>query len=226
MKRGRVSSGLYYPSKHSSWWRCTEGVLQCNNFLSSKTSSRHNCKTSCIHVLKTSWKHFEFVLRKRLQNLLRRRIARRKSVTLKTSSRRLGKQVMFLGMVRNSCHFICLRLLTTFLEFDPRLHCFYKLNLYWTYPDNWTLLYEALSMLATKKNACSRGKCTSLFKNPSHFIHFCKHKLCWIFNITQSSGLRWNFWSFLKLTSHLKNFLVIGVSNCCSASLSSVYLMV
>ena len=144
----------------------------------------------------------------------------------KTSWRRLGKQVMFLGMVRNSCHFICLRLLTTFLEFDPRLHCFYKLNLYWTYPDNWTLLYEALSMLATKKNACSREKCTSLFKNPSHFIHFCKHKLCWIFNITQSSGLRWNFWSFLKLTSHLKNFLVIGVSNCCSASLSSVYLMV
>ena len=125
-------------------------------------------------------------------------------------------------MVRNSCHIICLRLLTTFLEFD--LGCIAFANS--AYPENWTLLYEALSILATKKNACSRGKCTSLFKNPSHFIHFCKHKLCRIFNITQSLGLRRNFLSFLKLTSHLKILLVIRVSNCCSASLSLVYLMV
>ena len=65
-----------YPGKHSSWWWCTENVLktswrclQCNIFVSSKTSSRHNCntsswsrledvlkKTSCKHVLKMFWK--------------------------------------------------------------------------------------------------------------------------------------------------------------------------
>ena len=46
------------PTKHSfgedvlntSWRR-----LQCNIFLSSKMSSRHNCKTSCKPILKTSW---------------------------------------------------------------------------------------------------------------------------------------------------------------------------
>ena len=41
-------------------------------------------------------------------------------------------------MVHNICHIICLRLLT----------------------ENWALLYEILSMLATKKNACSQGKRT------------------------------------------------------------------
>ena len=30
------------------------------------------------------------------------------------------------------------------------------------YPENRPLLYEALSMLATKKNGCSHGNCTSL----------------------------------------------------------------
>ena len=35
-----------------TYWR----RLQCNIFLSSTTSWRHNCKTSCKHVLKTSWK--------------------------------------------------------------------------------------------------------------------------------------------------------------------------
>ena len=30
------------------------------------------------------------------------------------------------------------------------------------YPENWALLYEALSMLATKKNRCSQGNCTLL----------------------------------------------------------------
>ena len=70
-----------FPSKHSSWWRRTENVLktssrrlQCNVFLSSKTSWRHNCKTSCKHVLKTSWRHFRKTYCK---------------YVLKTSSRRL-----------------------------------------------------------------------------------------------------------------------------------------
>ena len=30
------------------------------------------------------------------------------------------------------------------------------------YPENWPLLYKALSMLATKKNERSQGNCTSL----------------------------------------------------------------
>ena len=50
----------------SSWRR-----LQCNIFLSSKNSSKHNCKTSCKHVLKTSWKRAEDVLRRRLGIILK-----------------------------------------------------------------------------------------------------------------------------------------------------------
>ena len=34
-------------------------------------------------------------------------------------------------MVHNICYIICLRLLTDFLESDPRLHCFCKLSLSW-----------------------------------------------------------------------------------------------
>ena len=63
-------------------------------------------------------------------------------------------------MVHNIAHIICLRLLTAFLESDPRLHCFCKVSL--AYPENKALLDEALSMLATKKNASSQGKYTSL----------------------------------------------------------------
>ena len=95
------------PSKHSSWWRSTEDVLktswrrlQCNTFLSSKTSWIHNCKTSCTYVLKTSWKtswrRLEDVLGKRIANTSWRRLEdifktswKTKSVTLKTSSKRL-----------------------------------------------------------------------------------------------------------------------------------------
>ena len=61
------------------------------------------------------------------------------------------------------------------------------------YPENWALPYEALSMLAKKKNECFQGNCTSLStlnkkfsstfsfvpkmneflsKNLSHFRHF------------------------------------------------------
>ena len=50
------------PNKHSSWWR----RLQCNIFLSSKTSWRHNCKTSCKHVLKT---YCKYVLKKSWRRL-------------------------------------------------------------------------------------------------------------------------------------------------------------
>ena len=31
-----------------------------------------------------------------------------------------------------------------------------------TYPENWALLYKALIMLATEKNECCQGNCTSL----------------------------------------------------------------
>ena len=75
----------------TSWRR-----LQCNIFLSSKTSWRHNCKTSCKHVLKTSWRPLEDVLGKRIANTSWRRLQdvfktswKTKSVTLKMSSRRL-----------------------------------------------------------------------------------------------------------------------------------------
>ena len=82
----------WLPSKHSSWWRRTEDVLktswrrlQCNIFLSSKTSWRHNSKTSCKHVLKTSWRRF----RKTYCKYLLKTSWKTKSATLKTSSRRL-----------------------------------------------------------------------------------------------------------------------------------------
>ena len=75
--------------------------LQCNIFLSSKTSWRHNCKTSCKHVLKTSWRHncktsYKHVLKtswRRFRKTYRKYVLKTswktKSVTLKTSSRRL-----------------------------------------------------------------------------------------------------------------------------------------
>ena len=89
-----------------AYWRC----LQCNIFLSFKTSSRYNCKTSCKHVLntswKTSWKRLDEVLRRRLEDVLGRRIANTTWRRLKaifqtswnTSWRRLGKQEMFAGI--------------------------------------------------------------------------------------------------------------------------------
>ena len=56
----------------------TSRRLQCNIFLSSKTSWRHNCKTSCKHVLKTSWRRLGDLLKtywRRLEDVLGRRIA-------------------------------------------------------------------------------------------------------------------------------------------------------
>ena len=98
------------PSKHSSWWRRTEDVfktssrrLRCNIFLSYKTSWRHNCKTSCKHVLKTSWRRFRKTYCKYVLKTSWRRLQERswktKSVTLKTSSRRLEG----IWKIRNVC---------------------------------------------------------------------------------------------------------------------------
>ena len=71
-----------------TYWR----RLQCNIFLSSKTSWRHNCKTSCKHVLKTSWRCLENVLKTFYEDALQISLEdflktswKTKSVTLKTS---------------------------------------------------------------------------------------------------------------------------------------------
>ena len=89
-----------------TYWR----RLQCNIFLSSKTSWRHNCKTSCKHVLKTSWRCLENVLKTSWRRFTKthckyvlktswRRLERRKVLRW----RRLGKQEMFVGLF-NSEH--------------------------------------------------------------------------------------------------------------------------
>ena len=58
-----------------------------------ETSSRRNCKTSCKHVLKTSlrtsWRCFRRMYCKYVLKTSQRGIGRWKSVTLKTSARRL-----------------------------------------------------------------------------------------------------------------------------------------
>ena len=68
-------------------WRWLQHVFSVTSFCllrrlqdALKTSSRHNCKTSCKHVLETSWRCFRKTWR---------RLGRRKSITLKMSSRRL-----------------------------------------------------------------------------------------------------------------------------------------
>ena len=85
-----------------------------------------------------------------------------------------------------------MRPLTDLLESDSRLPFFGNS----AYPENWVLFYEALSLLATKKNGCSQGNFTSLstfnkmFLSTFNFIpkingflskispifHFTKHK--------------------------------------------------
>ena len=75
---------LVYPSKHSSWWRRTEGVL--------KTSWRHNCKTSCKLVLKTSWRRLENILKTSCRTSWKRFRKTYRKYVLKTSSRRLGRR--------------------------------------------------------------------------------------------------------------------------------------
>ena len=94
-----------------TYWRRLEDVFSVTFFLSSKTSSRHNCKKSSWRhpgdvLKKTSWKLFEDVLRRRpedvaswrcLQDVLKKFLedilllhledvfTRRKIITLKTS---------------------------------------------------------------------------------------------------------------------------------------------
>ena len=105
-----------------TYWR----RLQCNIFLSSKTSWRHNCKTSCKHVLKTSWKtswrRLENVLKTSCKTSWRRFTKTHCKYVLKTSWRRLerrkvlrwrrlGKQEMFVGLF-NSEHWFAKKSLT------------------------------------------------------------------------------------------------------------------
>ena len=80
------------------------------------------------------------------------------------------------------------------------------------YPENWALLYEALSMLAIRKNRCSHINFTSLSTLNKKFLStfnfavkineflskippishtFVEHKRCWRFNITQSLCVMW-----------------------------------
>ena len=91
---------VYLPSKHSSWWRRTEDVLNTSwkrlqrNIFLLKTSSRHNCKTSF-------WRRLEDVLKRSWRRLLANTSWRRLKDVLEDEKllrcRRLGKQEMFAG---------------------------------------------------------------------------------------------------------------------------------
>ena len=84
-----ILMSYFFPvvAKPSSRWRRTEDVLktssrrlQCSIFVSTKTSSRHNCKTS-------SWRHLEDVLETywiRLQHVFKKTSWRRLLDVLKT----------------------------------------------------------------------------------------------------------------------------------------------
>ena len=117
--RNLVKKQLQYtPRKHMFWWRYTEDFLkmsciplQCNMFLSSKTSSRRNCKTSSWRhveedvlqtpledVLKTFWKRLaktswrsleEDILQTRLENVLKKTYCKH---VLKTSCNNVLKR--------------------------------------------------------------------------------------------------------------------------------------
>ena len=104
------------------------------------------------------------------------------------------------------------------------------------YPENWALFHEAQNVLATKKNGCSQGNCTSLsalnkkflgtFKFVSKINEFSSKipPIPHNFHAVFMCEAKMYFRSFLKPNSYLKIFCVILVSNCCSASLPSVYL--
>ena len=146
-------------------------------------------------------------------------------------------------MVHNICHIICLLLLTAFLESDPRLHYFCKPSLS---RESGSFLWNSEHAGYKEERDLSRKMYFSI--NPQQKVlssfnfvpkakeflskilpisrTFVKQKRYWTFNITQSLGKRRKFRSFLKLNLHLKIFWVIRVSNCCSASLPSVYLTI
>ena len=78
--------------------------LQCNIFLSSKTSWRRLEDIIARRLANTSWRRLQDLLGRRIANTSWRRLKnvfkrswKTKSVTLKTSSRRLEKQEMFAG---------------------------------------------------------------------------------------------------------------------------------
>ena len=91
------------PSKHSSWWRRTEGVLetswrrlQCNIFLSFKRSWRRLEGIIARRLTNTSWRRLEDVFktswrrfRKTYCKYILKTSWKTNSVMLKTSSRRL-----------------------------------------------------------------------------------------------------------------------------------------
>ena len=83
-----------YPRKYFLFSKMSWRRLQSNNFSSFKTSSRRVCKTFFKDVFKTSSRCIcKTSSSRRLQDVFktfsRRRLERQKSVTLKTSSRRL-----------------------------------------------------------------------------------------------------------------------------------------
>ena len=130
---------------------------------------------------------------------------RKKAPRSNKSNRRVGNTAVGRGIWYASVDFFS----------DSRLTAFANS----AYPENWNLLFEALSMPDTKMNWCSQGNCTShstlsktflsaynfvskinkfLSKIPLTLHTFVKHKGYWILNITQSLGVR-HFWSFLEL---------------------------
>ena len=122
--------------------RLGEDVLKASYSVTIFCLPRHFQDIIARRLVYTSWRLLENILNSSCENVFKTSSRRFKKTYcktkkcyaedfFKTSWRRLGKQVMFPGMVRNSCHIICLHLLTTFLEFDPRLHCFCKLSLSW-----------------------------------------------------------------------------------------------
>ena len=68
-------------------------------------------------------------------------------------------------------HNICLRLLSVFLTLG------YIAFANSAYPQNWGLLDEALSMLATKKNMCPQGNYTSFSTLNKTFLSTCNFVL-------------------------------------------------
>ena len=107
------------PNKHSSWWRRTEDVLE--------TSWRRLEDIITRRLANTSWRRLEDITARRLTNTSWRRLEDvledTKSVTLKTSSRRLGKQKMFVGWLHAS-------LTTNLKTFSEKLLT--------VSPENWT----------------------------------------------------------------------------------------
>ena len=123
-----ILMSYFFPvvAKPSSRWRRTEDVLktssrrlQCSIFVSTKTSSRHNCKTSSWRhledVLETYWIRLQHVFKKtssrRLEDVFGRRIAntswRPLQGVFKTSWRHLVKQEIFAVFIISLHCFLC-----------------------------------------------------------------------------------------------------------------------